>query len=171
MRKLLVIVAVLIVTACATMSTRDRAVRGIQFTDQRLSAFQDAERRICNEAEYVKIGGSLTTPILTCAGPLAEAAGLSTEVHRKIAMALAEAFALQKKAAALLLAWEENQPAPPELNTLLAQAQATLQIVSTLAPTERQKELLSLGNAVVTEIQKILDLIRSEGKDLTLAAA
>lgn len=161
MRKLFVIIA--LTAACASMPPRDRAIKGIEIVDSSLSAFQDAERRICNEAEYnkaVAAGTQLTAAITTCTGMLAQAAKLTTETHQKIASLLAEAFKLQQKAVLVIQALGPNDPVPGEVNDLLTKTRAIAAVVIGLAGTDQQQKLVSLVNTTVDQIQKIIDELR-----------
>ena len=149
MRRLILVI--LLASACASLPPRDRAVKGLQFVDSQLSAFQDAERRVCNEAEYSKAvaaGNKLTAAITTCTGPLSEASKLTTETHQKIAGLLAEAFKLQQKAVLVLQALSANDPVPSELNDLLSKAQSIATIVAGLAGTSTQQSLATGRQAI-----------------------
>jgi len=165
--KRLSLTLILLLVSCGThLPPKDRAILSIDFVDKRLTTLQDTELRICNEAQYNKIVAA-GTPIATswppttpCAGPLSDATKLTTDKHKEFSAKIADAFAIQKKAAILIKAWTAGQPAPPELNALLSQAQAVVAIIGTLAVSDGQRDLLSLGNTTIAEIQKIIDTIR-----------
>jgi hypothetical protein len=157
------LILALALTGCASLPARQKAVQSTQAVDFALSTFQDAEWRLCNATAYqsfLTAGRSLTAAVTACAGPEAEAAALTTAKHQAINRQLAEAFGLQKKIVVLLQGWQQGQPPPADLNELMTRSQSFLDMVKTLATTDQQKKLISLGETVLVEVQKIVAAIQ-----------
>jgi hypothetical protein len=100
-------------------------------TQTTLGQIQDTERRLCNAAEYAVAPAA---PIKECAGPLADAAMLTTERHQRIASALSKAFDAQIKAAVVLRAWRAGDPVPATLPDILDALESVAAVVKELAP-------------------------------------
>lgn len=152
-----------IVAGCASLPARQKAVQSTQAVDLALSKFQDAEWQACNGTAYlafVNAGRAIDRAVTTCAGPEAEALRLTTEKHQAINKQLASAFATQRKIVLVLQNWQVGQPTPAELPDLMTQSRSFLELVKTLAATDQQKQLVSLGETVLVEIQKIVDALR-----------
>ncbi len=151
------ILALVLAANCQSVPAKQRAVLGNQAAGQTIWALQDAERRICNQVAF---DANPTEPIKECTGPAAAAANLTTEKHQAFAKNLSQAYAIRIRLDNLLLQWQPGQPEPSELKGLSDQANSILAIIRSLAMTERQKELVSLAETLMAEINKVAATIR-----------
>jgi hypothetical protein len=159
MRKLLATISlVAIIVGCSSLPAKQVAVQSNRVAGQTIWALQDAERRLCNPASFDK---DPLVPIRECVGPVAEAAKLTTENHRKFAAVLERAYTLRIRVDKALLSWQPGAPAPAELPGLRDAAAEALQLARALAQTPQQQQLVDLATTVVNEVQKIINVVRS----------
>ena len=138
MRKLALVLILL--TSCASIPIKQRATQSLAGTQQLLIAAQDAERQLCNAAAYAK---DPAAPITTCEGPSAAAVQLTTERHRAIARALAQAFDAHVMASVALQAWRAGDPVPTGLSEITAAVREALAVVRQLLPGSSETTLIA----------------------------
>jgi len=90
MMRLILVLALVVSTACASLPAKQRAVVSLQASELALEAAHDAER----------------------AAFLSHVPGLTVSVHQRIAGAFVVAFDAQITAATALKAWRAGEPAP-----------------------------------------------------------
>lgn len=158
MKKLLslVLLSSLALVACGANS-KQVAVLANRAAGQQVWNIQDTERRICNQAAF---DADPTEPILECAGPMAQASGLTTEKHREIAKHLSAVYAVRIRIDQALLTWQPGTPEPAGIDSMLTQANAALAVIRGLASTDEQRALVDAGEALVDEIRKIIAAFR-----------
>lgn len=153
----LIAITLLVATGCGSLPAKERAVTSLAATQSSLEVLQDAERRTCNPVAF---DADATKPILTCEGALATTLQLTTAKHQAFASSMAKAYSLQRRAAIALQSWHPGQPAPAELVGLQSQAQDLLTFLNALAANENQKQLIAAGQALLTEIQKVIAAVK-----------
>lgn len=154
---LISLIAIMLAASCASVPAKQRAVLANQSAGQVVWTLQDTERRLCNQASFDK---DPNVPITECAGPMADAAKLTTDKHREFAKTLSQVYALRLKVDTALLLWQPGQPPPSELQSLQGQAEALLAIARSLATTDKQRELIEAGQTLIAEIEKIAKAIK-----------
>lgn len=98
-----------LVSACASLSVKERAVVTLNASEIALEGSHDAERLFCSPA------ADQTQPITHCDSELAQGIGLSDERHQALARLYSRAFSAQILAARALQAWRAGDPAPASL--------------------------------------------------------
>lgn len=133
-RYTLPLVALLALPACASLGgPRHAGTIGLVSAHSVLSAVQDTEMRIvCGRA------GAPQAPLCV---PISK--------HREISAYLAEAFALEVRAAGIMRALPAGSPQPAEVVALTWQVGALVQQVMTMLPESQDKQALaqSIGGA------------------------
>jgi len=157
MNKLTAFALVLGLAFCASVPAKQKAVTTLGNVQSQLEIVQDAERRTCNQVAF---DADAAKPILACEGPLSTTLGLTTAKHQEFASAMAKAYSLQKRAAIALQAWSPGQPAPAELSGLQTQAQTVLDFLKALAVTDAQKQMIASGQALLSEVQKVIAAVK-----------
>lgn len=122
-----VLIGVLALSACASLSLKQRAVVSLQATHAALSAAQDFERQA----------------YATHSVP-----GLTPLKHQELAMFFSHAFESEIKATVVLKAWKAGDPVPSSLAELQADSASALVVL---------KQLLPGSAGLVDKIQAIAD--------------
>lgn len=130
-------------TACASISTKQRISTTHQAAHQALVAVDDAERALCQPRP---------TATNECASPTAATLGLTDARHQAFSRALAKAYDSDAKAGVAILAWRAGDPVPADLTTLLQDAAdilATARSITDQPLLDRAMTLLARVQAVV----------------------
>lgn len=135
-------ILVVVTVACASVPLKERVSNGHQLARAALVALDEAERALC-------------TPIPAtpnkCANPLAAQAGLTDARHQAFSARLVDAFTADSKVAIAIIAWKAGDPAPTDLTTLEADAQAALVAA----------EEIGVASGLVSKAQRFLDDVRT----------
>ncbi len=156
-RMLISLSLILSLTFCASVPAKQKAVTALSSVQTSLEVTQDAERRICNQASF---DADSLKPILACEGPLSVTLGLTTAKHQTFAAGMAKAYNLQKRAAIALQAWAPGAPAPAELSSLQTEAQSLVSFLKALAQNDDQRRLVAVGQALLDEVQKVINAVK-----------
>jgi hypothetical protein len=136
------VVALVVTAACASLPAKQRAVVGLQASETALEAAHDAERALCAPS------ANQSQPIVQCDGAQAAAIGLTDARHQQLARVFATAFASEAHAATALKAWQAGDPAPVTVADYHKDVTAVLALVANLIPS---------AQSVVTKVQTAVD--------------
>lgn len=111
------------ISACASLPIKQRVSQTHQAAHQALVLVDDAERTLCQPAPAAPN---------TCSNPAAATIGLTDAKHQALSRQLAEAYAVDAKVGAAVIAWRAGDPVPSDLQTLLTYATQILSTANTL---------------------------------------
>jgi hypothetical protein len=142
-RLLSLVLCVSLVSACASLPLKQKAVTSLQASEVALEAAHDLERGLCFISPATESGGH-------CTSPVAASVGLTDERHQQLAALFAKAFEVEIKAATVLQAWQSGDPAPASI----AEYQADITAILNVA-----RQLLASTNAqhVIDKAQQAVD--------------
>jgi hypothetical protein len=135
--------ALALTIACASLSLKQQVSQTHQAVHQALVAVDDAERALCQPAP---------SAVNTCANPAAAAIGLTDAKHQALSQQLAQAYAIDAKVGAAVIAWRAGDPVPSDLQTLLTYATQILQTASTLT----DQPLIDRAQTYVARVQSLV---------------
>lgn len=141
MKRLILIIALVVSSACASLPLKQKAVVGLQASETALEGAHDLERSLCFVSPSTESGGH-------CTNPQAATVKLTDATHQKLASVFAQAFAAEIKGATALKAWQAGAPAPADVASYQADIQQILVTAKTLDPA---------ANALITQIQSAVD--------------
>jgi hypothetical protein len=119
----LLILALATLVACASVPIKQRVSDTHQAVHQALVLVDDAERTLCQPIQ--------ATPN-RCGNAAAASIGLTDEKHQALSRQLADAYAVDAKVGAAVIAWRAGDPVPSDLETLFSYATQILQTANTL---------------------------------------
>lgn len=136
------VLVLLLVSACASMPVKQKAVLSLQSVQVALGAAQDLERAAYQQQ---------TIP------------GLTADRHKVISQAFVVAFDTQIKTAMVLQAWKAGDPVPTSLSQLHAAATDVLTLVSQLVTNASQKDLVARAQEALDHIAAVVALLQGGG--------
>jgi hypothetical protein len=138
-------------SACASLPLKQKAVVGLQASEMALEASHDAERALCSPA------ADKTQPITHCDGAGAAAVGLTDALHRQLATQFAIAFDVEIKAANALKAWRSGDPPPSDLADYKLAVDEILKLIAQTFP--KTEPTVVKAQAAVDEAAKVAALV------------
>lgn len=130
---------VLLVAGCASVPLKQKVSATHQTLHQALVSADDLERALCAPDPAA---------VNHCTSPSAPSIGLTDAVHQDISRKFVKAYENDLRLSAALIAWKAGDPAPKDLVTLVADAQATYDAV---------KPLTGIGASLADKVQTWLD--------------
>ncbi len=137
---------------------------------QKLAALQiaDTSQQTLIQAVHVEAGicnaaaskANPNAPVLTCEGPIAASAKLTTERHQAFSASLLKAFELHRESVSRLDSWKPGEPIPITLGTFEAQVQAILALSQGLGGADAA----ALSDLVTKILKQIADIRAALGR-------
>jgi hypothetical protein len=136
--------ALALLVACRSVPLKQQISADHQGVRQALTLLDDTERGLCAPDPAAPNH---------CTSPTAATIGLTDARHQALSRTLADAYALDIKVGQALIAWRAGDPVPPDLLTLLADAQQAVSQISAFAPDSalmrNAKDLVAKAQALV----------------------
>lgn len=151
MKSLRFVVLAALVSACASLPVKQKAVVSLQASEMALEASHDAERALCSP------NADKTKPIQHCDGSIALKIGLTDAKHKEIAGLYVTAFDAQLKAATALKAWRAGDPYPTTVAEYQHGASDILILVAQVFP--KSQATVTKAQQAVNEAAKIAALL------------
>jgi len=147
-----------ILTGCASLPAKQRAVVSLQSVESALGAAQDFER-----ANYIALGENVTAPpaLRKYCPPSALAAPLPTNatVHQVVSCLFVQAFSSQIASAQALQNWSAGAAPPTFLGELRGEVDAIFGIVKGLSANTNQQQFLTLTQNTVDSVLSVVQLV------------
>lgn len=148
MKRWILIAALVVSTACASLSVKQKVSNAHLTIHAALVAVDDAELAVC-QPDPVK-------PALCTAEPRVISDGL----HQRLSGQIASAFAYDAAIGRAIIAWQPNSPMPKDLPSLKLLVEQIRAVVDTLPDSVGKKKIL---DALVTVAEAIEAVSRAFG--------
>lgn len=139
----------LTLTACASLPAKQQVSAKHQTVHQALVILDDAERALCQPKPE---------PLSNeCASPTAAAIGLTDAKHQDFSRKLAQAFTLDAKVGAAVIAWRAGDPVPADLSTLVRDAQDIAAVANTIT----NNPLVDKAQTLIARLLQLVDAFKN----------